>query len=81
MFYIIGLVIVVACVLGGYMAMGGKLGVLNQPFEYVIILGAGIGGFVASNPLNVIKGAVPGYVAALKGPQRSEDHTSELQSH
>ncbi len=28
MFLIIGIVVVFACVLGGYMAMGGKIGVL-----------------------------------------------------
>lgn len=80
MLFIIGLVIVVGCVLGGYMAMGGKLGVLNQPFEYVIILGAGIGGFVASNPLNVIKGAVRAYMAALKGPHFKKAHYVEVLS-
>ena len=40
MFVIIGIVVVFACVLGGYVAMGGKIGVLWQPFEVVIIVGA-----------------------------------------
>ena len=32
MFVIVGAIVVVGCVLGGYTAMGGKLGVLWQPF-------------------------------------------------
>ena len=40
---IIGLVITLGCILGGYMAMGGHLDVLMQPFELVIIGGAAIG--------------------------------------
>lgn len=52
---IIGAVITFGCILGGYMAMGGKLGVLVQPFELVIIGGAGIGGLIMANPTKVIK--------------------------
>lgn len=48
--FIIGLVIVLLCVLGGYAAMGGSLGVLWQPFEYVIIFGAAIGALVIGTP-------------------------------
>ena len=52
---IIGLVITLGCILGGYMAMGGHLDVLMQPFELVIIGGAAIGGFIMSNPIKTIK--------------------------
>lgn len=52
---IIGFVITLGCVLGGYMAMGGKLAVLNQPFELLIIGGAGVGGFIMANSMKVIK--------------------------
>ena len=40
MLVIVGWIIVMVCVIGGYMAMGGKLGPLWQPFELVIIGGA-----------------------------------------
>ena len=46
MLVIVGWVIVMVCVIGGYMMMGGKLGPLWQPFELVIIGGAGVGAFV-----------------------------------
>ena len=40
MTFIIGMVIVFGCLLGGFAAMGGHIGVLWQPWEYVIILGS-----------------------------------------
>ncbi len=52
---LIGFVITFGCIIGGYMAMGGHLDVLFQPFELVIIGGAGIGAFVMANPMKVVK--------------------------
>ncbi|MDH4439527.1 MAG: flagellar motor stator protein MotA [Rhizobium sp.] len=52
---IIGFVITLGCVLGGFMAMGGHLDVLIQPFELMIIGGAGVGGFIMANSMKVIK--------------------------
>ena len=46
MFLIIGLVVVVGSVIGGYMMHHGKVGVLWQPTEFIIILGAGIGSMI-----------------------------------
>lgn len=40
---------VFACVIGGYVAMGGKLGMLWQPFEVVIIFGPVIGAVIVGN--------------------------------
>jgi chemotaxis protein MotA len=54
---IIGFIITVGCVLGGFMAMGGHLDVLIQPFELMIIGGAGLGAFVMANPMKVVKDA------------------------
>ena len=53
MFVIIGIVMVFACVLGGYVAMGGKLFILWQPFEVVIIVGAAIGGVLVGTFLSI----------------------------
>ena len=57
---IIGLVVTLGCVLGGYMAMGGYISVLNQPWEFVIIGGAAIGTFLVANPMVVVKDAGKG---------------------
>ena len=54
MLVIAGLVLVFACVIGGYVAMAGKLGVLWQPFEVVIIVGAAIGALIVGNPKSVL---------------------------
>jgi Flagellar motor component len=43
MFAIIGLVIVLGAVIGGYLLEGGNLHVLWQPVELLIILGSGVG--------------------------------------
>lgn len=52
---LVGFVFTMVCMLGGFMAMGGKVGVLFQPWEFVIIGGASFGTFVVANPMPVIK--------------------------
>ena len=47
---IIGIIVVFACVLGGYVLSHGKIGALIQPFEVMIIGGAALGAFLQSNP-------------------------------
>jgi chemotaxis protein MotA len=80
MLVLIGWVVVLACVLGGYVAMGGKLGVLYQPFELVIIGGAGVGADITANPKHVLKTTGKGFKTALKGPANSKDDYLELLS-
>ena len=52
---LIGLVVTLGCVLGGFMAMGGHLNVLVQPWEAVIICGAAFGTFLVANPIATVK--------------------------
>lgn len=80
MFVIIGIVVVFACVLGGYAAMGGKLFVLWQPFEVVIIVGAAIGAFIIGNTKTVIGRTVKCFGDAMKGPKYSKEDYVELLS-
>jgi chemotaxis protein MotA len=80
MFPIIGWLVVLACVGGGYAGGGGHFGVLWQPFEYVIILGSSIGAFIVANPKHVLAGTGKGIVSALKGPTYTKDHYLELLS-
>ncbi len=54
---LLGMVVTLGCVLGGFMAMGGHLHVLMQPWELVIIAGAAIGIFLVGNPLSTVKDA------------------------
>lgn len=52
---IVGLIITLVCMLGGFTAMGGHVWVIWQPWEYVIICGAALGTFVVANPMKTIK--------------------------
>lgn len=47
---IFGIFVVLACVLGGFMFMGGDFSMLWQPTELVIIVGAAVGAMVVGNP-------------------------------
>jgi chemotaxis protein MotA len=75
---IVGLLIVIASTLGGYAAMGGKLAVLWQPFEVVIIIGAAIGAYVVANTSTVLKATGSAIGKTLKGSQYSKDNYIEL---
>ena len=63
---IIGLVFTLICIMGSFYFMGGHLPVLMQPFEYIIILGSGMGAFVVANPMKVIKDTGKATMEALK---------------
>lgn len=63
---IIGLVITIGSILGGFMALGGHVAALNQPFELLIIGGAGLGGFIMANPMKVVKDSGKALVEAFK---------------
>jgi chemotaxis protein MotA len=53
--FVIGLIIAVGSIIGGYAAEGGHMSVIWQPFEYLMIAGAAIGTFVIANSLTTIK--------------------------
>jgi chemotaxis protein MotA len=63
---VIGFVVVLASVLGGYAAMGGHWGALYQPFELVVIGGAGLGAFIAANTGKTLKLSVQALVGLMK---------------
>lgn len=65
-----GLVFLLLCVFGSFVASGGALVPLmaSMPFELITILGAGIGTFVMANSMNDLKHVPGAFKAALKGP-------------
>jgi len=67
MFSIIGILLVFAAVLCGFMMEKGPLLVLMQPSELVIIGGAAIGTMLAANPMHVIKKIMAGLTRVLAG--------------
>ncbi|MBL4608184.1 MAG: flagellar motor stator protein MotA, partial [Pseudomonadales bacterium] len=54
--WLIGAIIVISSILGGYVLSHGELIALWQPFELLIIGGGALGSFISSNPFKVIRG-------------------------
>jgi chemotaxis protein MotA len=69
MFALIGSVIVVACVVGGFLMAGGNLLLLWHPSEIVVIIGAALGAFITSNPMKVVKAAFANAIALFRKPR------------
>jgi chemotaxis protein MotA len=51
---IIGILIVLGAVFGGFAFMGGTVGAIWQPIEMLIIVGAAVGALVVGNPKHVL---------------------------
>ena len=77
MFSIIGILLVFAAVLGGFLMEKGPLLVLMQPSEAVIIGGAALGTLLAANPMHVIKKIVAGLTRVLSGSKYSKQRYIE----
>jgi chemotaxis protein MotA len=63
---VVGLIVTLICLFGGFMAMGGHVGVIWQPWEYVIICGSALGTFIVANPLATIKDSGKACLEAFK---------------
>lgn len=72
--FILGSIIVVLSVLGGFAAGGGHIEALWQPFELVIILGAAGGGFVIANPMSVVLQSLKSIPALFIGAKYKKPH-------
>ncbi len=65
----VGMIVVIGCVIGGYMMHHGNLAILWQPNEVVIIGGAAFGSFLIGNPMSVIKQAMGSITKILFGKE------------
>lgn len=65
---IIGLLIVIVCVFGGYALERGNFSVLIQPVEWLIIFGAAIGALVAASTPDIFKSAIRSSIQVLTKP-------------
>ncbi len=78
---IIGLVITLVMVFGGYILAGGKMSIImaSLPFEMMIIGGAAIGAFFAANDMPTVKHTISDVMAVFKGPKwKKSDYTDLL---
>jgi chemotaxis protein MotA len=62
-----GILIVFACVVAGYLMVKGKIAVLMQPAELLIIGGAAVGTVLTANSMHVLKDIGRGLVSVVKG--------------
>jgi chemotaxis protein MotA len=67
MFAIIGILVVIGAIIGGYLMEHGNLQVLIQPAELVIIGGAALGTLLIANPIPTVIGIFKGIVGVMKG--------------
>lgn len=75
---IIGCLIVLGCVAGGFVISKGNLLALWHPPELMIIGGAAFGAFVISNPGTVIKGVFEAIGKLMKGSGHNKQTYMEL---
>jgi chemotaxis protein MotA len=77
-FVIIGLLIVMGSVIGGYMMHHGQLMVLMQVNEFIIIGGAGLGSMIIANPVQLVKRVFSHTFALVKPNAFGEKAYAEL---
>ena len=78
---IVGLVVLMICVFGGFIIAGGSLAPIIKaaPYEMFIIGGAGLGGMITGNSAVILKGAFGGFGRVIKGPKyKKEDYLAVM---
>jgi len=78
MLLIVGALVVIGAVVGGYLMEGGKLMALNQPAEFVIIGGASLGAMLLGTPPGILKDLVGQIKAVFKAPEGRKDYVDLL---
>lgn len=77
---IIGYLIIICSVFGGFAMSGGHLAALFQPFELLIIGGAALGSFVIANDIKIVKSTFRSTFSIFKGKNYSKKFYVELLS-
>ncbi len=77
---LVGIVLIFVMVFGGYIAAGGKLGIILKamPFELAMIGGAAIGAFLLSNDIASVKHTIKDVGKVFKGPKWKNDDYRDL---
>ena len=73
-----GSIVVLVCVVGGFLMAGGNLLLLWHPSEIIVIVGSAFGAFITSNPLKVVKAAFTNALALFKKPHYDRDSYVDL---
>jgi chemotaxis protein MotA len=78
MLVLIGYVIVVGAIFGGYVLAGGHLAAMLQPLELLMIGGAALGAFIVGNPAKTLKATLKALPSLLKGSKYTKALYMEL---
>ena len=77
---IVGIIIVLGSVAGGYVLSHGNLAALWQPYELLVIGGAAFGAFVISNPMKVVLRVMRSLPVLMRGPRYNKAAYMDLLS-
>ena len=72
MLVIVGYLVILGAVFGGFAIGGGHLGSLLQPVELLMIGGAALGAFLVANPIKVIKATLKALPSLMRGSRYSK---------
>lgn len=75
---IVGFIVVLGSVLGGFTMAGGHVGALIHPSEIVTIGGAALGAMIVMSPMHVLKDLMRGIIGTFKGNPFSTNAYEEL---
>tara|TARA_R110002074_G_scaffold146099_1_gene295460 strand:+ start:543 stop:1412 length:870 start_codon:yes stop_codon:yes gene_type:complete len=77
---ILGIIVIFGMVFGGYLASGGKLGIIlySLPYEMTMIGGAAVGAFMLSNDFAGVKHTIKDVLKVFKGPKWKHDDYRDL---
>jgi chemotaxis protein MotA len=79
MLFYIGILLIVGSILVGFVAEGGNIAILFQPYASLIILGSGIGIFIVSNPRTLQRSIWLNIKRMRVGvPYRKDDYVNTL---
>jgi chemotaxis protein MotA len=69
-----GVIVVIGCVIGGYLWHHGELALLWQPNEILIICGAAFGSFLIANPMSLVKETLGSLSKIFLGKELKKTH-------
>lgn len=77
---IVGMIVVILCVFGGYALEHGNFSIIIQPVEWMIIFGAAGGSLLIANNMTIVKSIIQGSIKALTkaGVYTKEDYIDLL---
>ncbi len=78
MMTLVGFIVVIVSVFGGFMLEGGHMAVLFQPIELLIIGGSALGSLIAACSTHLLKQTMAAVAEAFKGPVITQEKYLQL---